>query len=575
MPALLLLSCTVDASGSPDSLWKALYNTDDISRKISIYLSISKTYEDSRPDSAVHYWKEAQNLAIRQKSDRPIADVYAQAAFFALKQNQLDQAYLNFTLAAKYYRNADEIRLYVRMKSMLGSLCQVRDNLSEAMTYYMEVISLSEERKLFTILPHVLNNVGNIYMDAAEFSQALGYYTRAAEIFRQIRDSVNIVYPLVNMAECYYYLDNNTLSGDYIRQGLEVAVVSGDRLIESRCLMLMGMIHEKEHDYAGAADLMLQGIDKLRLGEGKHPGPPNVQLSEAYTRLAENYYEAGDLDQALLYARKGFSLSRFMKLVRWMMVNSRHISLVHEARGQYDSALFYQRISADQLDTLSKSGTVRAVKLMEVQREFEKKQKEAQISVALEKSSKRTLLIIYIASGVVLLAVIIILFLMLKLERQRKAKTELEKTSLSGQLEHQNKELTTNVMYLTRMNEMVMMIAEKLRALDLDEKSNNAHIVQSIVGELERSSNPDNWKEFEVRFQQVHIDFYRKLGENFPDLTPNELKLCAFLRLNMTTKEIMSITYQSQNSIMVARSRLRQKLGITKDENLVTFLSQF
>jgi DNA-binding CsgD family transcriptional regulator len=129
-------------------------------------------------------------------------------------------------------------------------------------------------------------------------------------------------------------------------------------------------------------------------------------------------------------------------------------------------------------------------------------------------------------------------------------------------------------MYLTRMNEMVLIIAEKLKKLDLIDRSENAKVVQSIVGELERTTNPDNWKEFEVRFQQVHTDFYRKLGEQYPDLTPNELKLCAFLRLNMSTKDISSITYQSQNSIMVARSRLRQKLGIAKDENLVTFLAQ-
>ena len=129
-------------------------------------------------------------------------------------------------------------------------------------------------------------------------------------------------------------------------------------------------------------------------------------------------------------------------------------------------------------------------------------------------------------------------------------------------------------MYLTRVNEMVLMIAEKLRKMELSDGSLNAQIVQSIISELERTSNPDNWKEFEVRFQQVHTDFYKKLGDQFPDLTPNELKLCAFLRLNMSTKEISSITYQSQNSIMVARSRLRQKLGITKDENLITFLAQ-
>jgi DNA-binding CsgD family transcriptional regulator len=70
----------------------------------------------------------------------------------------------------------------------------------------------------------------------------------------------------------------------------------------------------------------------------------------------------------------------------------------------------------------------------------------------------------------------------------------------------------------------------------------------------------------------VHQEFYQRLNEMFPDLTPNEKKLAAFLRLNMTTKDISAITYQSTDSIKIARSRLRHKLGLTQDDNLIAFL---
>lgn len=83
-----------------------------------------------------------------------------------------------------------------------------------------------------------------------------------------------------------------------------------------------------------------------------------------------------------------------------------------------------------------------------------------------------------------------------------------------------------------------------------------------------------SWEDFEIRFQQVYTGFYKKLNTDYPDLTPNELRLCAFFRLNMTTKEIAAITYQSANSIVVARYRLRKKLGMEKEENLVSFLSK-
>ena len=557
-----------------DSLHKALFRTDDIAKKVTIYLAIAKICEEDCPDSVTFYWKEAQNLAQRIKTEKPLADVYAQGGFYALKQNQLDQAFLDFTLAARYYSNIGDKTLYVRMKSMLGSICLVRDNVSDAMIYYIEVIDLSERMHLYTILPHVLNNVGNIYMDSEDFDNALGHYTRALQLFRKIRDTVNTVYPLMNLGECYYYIGNLDLAGDYVRQALEALKNSNDNILEARALMILGMIKSKEQDYRGAIELYTRSQLMYRDHENIHPGPSNIQYSELLTHLGETWLNLDDVPHALTCTRQSYSVAKSMKQIRQIMISALQLSKIHERQKRLDSALFYHKIYASERDSLTRSGNVRSVKLMEVRQEYDKRQKENELSVTLEKSAKRTMLILYISSGIVLLAVILILFLMLKIERQKKQKSEIEKFGLHEKIEFQNKELTTNVMYLTRVNEMVLMIAEKLRKMELTDGSLNAQIVQSIISELERTSNPDNWKEFEVRFQQVHTDFYKKLGDQFPDLTPNELKLCAFLRLNMSTKEISAITYQSQNSIMVARSRLRQKLGITKDESLITFLTQ-
>ena len=73
---------------------------------------------------------------------------------------------------------------------------------------------------------------------------------------------------------------------------------------------------------------------------------------------------------------------------------------------------------------------------------------------------------------------------------------------------------------------------------------------------------------------EVHEDFYDALNKKFPDLTPNEKRLCAFLRLNMTTKEISAITHQSVQSINMARFRLRKKMNMEHDDNLISFLGQ-
>ena len=140
-------------------------------------------------------------------------------------------------------------------------------------------------------------------------------------------------------------------------------------------------------------------------------------------------------------------------------------------------------------------------------------------------------------------------------------------------LEFKDRELTANALFLLKKNELIAHIADRLLKAKSTFRQENQKIVQDIVHDLQASQDEHNWKEFEVHFTRVHSTFYQTLQERFPSLSPNERKLCAFLRLNMSTKDISAITQQSLNSITVARSRLRKKLQIEgEDLQLVDFL---
>jgi DNA-binding CsgD family transcriptional regulator len=130
------------------------------------------------------------------------------------------------------------------------------------------------------------------------------------------------------------------------------------------------------------------------------------------------------------------------------------------------------------------------------------------------------------------------------------------------------------MMYLLEKNEFIGSITNKLVDMRSRTKKENQDFVQEIIMELKRNSSQKIWEEFEMRFKEVHADFYKSLMEKYPDLTPNEVRLSAFLRLNMSTKEISAITHQSVKSINMARFRLRKKIGIDRDENLISFLTQ-
>jgi DNA-binding CsgD family transcriptional regulator len=151
----------------------------------------------------------------------------------------------------------------------------------------------------------------------------------------------------------------------------------------------------------------------------------------------------------------------------------------------------------------------------------------------------------------------------------------LEKEKISEELDYKNKELTTNVLYLLKKNEMIASISQQLNVLMAKMGEESTRNLRGIINQLDKETEEiDAWKEFELRFKEVHSDFYQKLSRDYPLLTAQELRLCAFLRLNMTNKEIASITFQTTESLKTARYRLRKKLGIDRDENLVAFLTR-
>ena len=139
-----------------------------------------------------------------------------------------------------------------------------------------------------------------------------------------------------------------------------------------------------------------------------------------------------------------------------------------------------------------------------------------------------------------------------------------------------NKELTVNLISLIKKNEMLSDLSSEMVKLEINAKGKETKDAIAKIQLGLRNKTDDNLlNEFSQRFQEVHAGFYEKLINVYPDLTQNDLKLAAFLRLNMSTKDIAELTRQELNTVAKARHRLRKKLEISgSDTNLVTFLSQ-
>lgn len=151
---------------------------------------------------------------------------------------------------------------------------------------------------------------------------------------------------------------------------------------------------------------------------------------------------------------------------------------------------------------------------------------------------------------------------------------ELKNDKLRIEMVHRDKELANQTMLLIQKNKFLTRLKEdleKLRNSSSDEHVKNR--IVSLIGKINKDIDQKNqWEVFETAFDEVHEDFLTRLKNLYPNLTPKELKLCAYLRMNISTKEIAPLMNISIRGVEILRYRLRKKLNIDRDQNLTSMI---
>ena len=143
----------------------------------------------------------------------------------------------------------------------------------------------------------------------------------------------------------------------------------------------------------------------------------------------------------------------------------------------------------------------------------------------------------------------------------------LEKERVDAELEFKKKELTTHALNLARKNETLENL--KIKAQELKEKESTGTGYNQLIRSINFDLQDDhNWENFSRYFEEVHKDFNSIVKTKYPQVTSNELRLLALLKMNLSSKEIANILNISSEGIKKARYRLRKKLDLSTDDSL-------
>ena len=166
------------------------------------------------------------------------------------------------------------------------------------------------------------------------------------------------------------------------------------------------------------------------------------------------------------------------------------------------------------------------------------------------------------------------------IEDKKEKEAEVEKLKLEklqSEIDFKNKELASSTMHLLQKNSTLNKVREDIekiqKRLQNEEAKKEVRKVLSVLKDDERLE--EDWENFSYHFDQVHSNFIKRLKQEYPNLTPKDQKLCAYLRMNLSTKEIAPLLNISVRGVEISRYRLRKKLELKKEENLSSFMMEF
>ena len=298
-----------------------------------------------------------------------------------------------------------------------------------------------------------------------------------------------------------------------------------------------------------------------------------------YVNVSNNltcaYQEKGQFQKAITTGKQLLGIRKREEYPQIYRKTYQYLSDSYDSIGDYRLAKKYlEQVYAIEKD-LFKTYLNKEVTALSTKYNYELK--EAQLSEERHKGHFRLTLFIGIFLITITLLIVAIVINRLRkmvfLQKQNQMKNK--NAILQNNIINHNKTLTMNALRFVQNDNLLNEISLKVGAMEYLKKADLKEAIQKLISEIRVSKKNEVWSDFEKSFKEVHADFYKNLTQDYSTLSSKELRLSAFLKLNLSSKEIAAINGTSLRSVETARHRLRKKLNVPEETELNSFFQQF
>ncbi|MEO5930482.1 MAG: tetratricopeptide repeat protein [Candidatus Kapaibacterium sp.] len=405
--------------------------------------------------------------------------------------------------------------------SALGCVYLEIGNYSRALEQFLRAAEILDGSDETVIACDIAMNTGIVHAELGDREKACQYYRESLGMAQAAGSKSLQISPLVNIGNILFEQGDPTAALEHYRRALGLSAELGDGGKDLYALMNIGFLHLD----TGAQEKALQVLRQaLPTAEGQN----SAATWRIIFGIGRCHAELKEYPQAFEWLARGLEGSRRFDQPETEVRVHETLSIAHEALGDVAKSLEHFKLMAELKERLWGRDQQRKVAQLRVQAEIERAAKEREI-----------------------------------LRR--------EKEMLEAEMEHQTRELTSMALHLVEKNQFLdglrKEMSDVVQSLDGAARPKVKGLMRQVDGNI---GGGEEWRAFEAQFEKVHNDFLKRLAAGCPDLSRAELKVCALLKINLSTKEIAAMLASSDRTIGNHRYRIRKKLGLNEDVNLTT-----